>query len=492
MKIQINPIWIISDYGYDVRVGRRTDRLQVSSNEFEIMFVATLPPLSLITYKIVPDSENFKRQMATIYCEDCVEKINGSMQVGFDVKSKPSGDIQLENNLMRLLFDEKTGFLKTVTRKNEGKPRQCAIKFAGYKSAQFHSGAYLFKTDPEQHEAEKDVFEQYDMIWIFITSGLIASDVTVVYGQFLSHTVRIFNTNTHLDKAIYIENDVDFEPPPKNRETELFMRFVTDIENGGELPEFYTDQNGFQFLKRTKVPSIGIEGNYFPITSAAFIQDSSVRMTLLTTHAQGAASLEPGYLEVMLDRRTLYDDYRGMGEGVVDSRLTRQKFWLLIEDMPENTPVEGQYQVPSLFSNHFSNNLRFPPNIYFTEVFDLKKPSALKSKITLLEQQFPCDLHLLNLRTLTDPQLPLFPSQSALIVLHRQGYDCSMSNSNICTEKDIGGLSNTFLNKIKIKSIVETSLTGLENKNSQKPIKQFSSIHLDPMDIKTFNISFRL
>jgi len=69
---------------------------------------------------------------------------------------------------MRLLFDEKSGFLKTITRKNQKKellkPLQCNIKFAAYRSAQFHSGAYLFKTDPEQSEAEKEVLEGYHYI----------------------------------------------------------------------------------------------------------------------------------------------------------------------------------------------------------------------------------------------------------------------------------------------------------------------------------------
>lgn len=183
---------------------------------------------------------------------------------------RPTGDIQLENLHMRLLFDEKSGFLKSITRKNQKKellkPLQCNIKFAAYRSAQFHSGAYLFKTDPEQSEAEKEVLEDDADMRIIITSGPIASDVTVIYGQFLAHTVRIFNTRTHLDSAIYLENDIDFEPPPKNRETELFMRLVTNIDNIAqaplqrdplkepvepgpipELPIFYSDQNGFQY-----------------------------------------------------------------------------------------------------------------------------------------------------------------------------------------------------------------------------------------------------
>ncbi|XP_055848547.1 alpha-mannosidase 2 isoform X2 [Episyrphus balteatus] len=419
VPMQVNPIWNITD-NYENPNSMHSERIRISTKQFEIQFLATLEPLSLTTFKIVPDN-NYKQQMATIYCDECSD---GSKNTEFDVKAKPAGDIQLENNKMRLLFNEKSGFLKTITRKNSGRSMQCAVKFAAYRSAQFHSGAYLFKTDPEQNEAEKDVLEQYEDIRIIITSGPITSDVTVIYGPFLAHTMRIYNTQTYLDSAIYIENDIDFEPPPKNRETELFMRFLTNIENGGETPEFYSDQNGFQFHKRVKISAIGIEGNYFPITSGAFIQDDNLRLTLLTTHAQGAASYEPGQLEVMLDRRTLYDDYRGMGEGIVDSRLTRHKFWLLIEEMAP--PIKNKYEVLSTTSNYFANGLRYPPNIYFIENLEIRAPVNLRNKVSLISHSLPCDLHLLNLRTLSDEQLELFPSKSALMILHRQGYDCSI------------------------------------------------------------------
>jgi hypothetical protein len=48
-------------------------------------------------------------------------------------------------------------------------------------------------------------------------------------------------------------------------------------------------------------------------------------------HATGAASPRPGTLEVMVDKRIAYDDGRGMGEGVLDSRPTRHRYVLLLE-----------------------------------------------------------------------------------------------------------------------------------------------------------------
>lgn len=245
------------------------------------------------------------------------------------------------------------------------------------------------------------------------------------------------------------------------------------------------------------MPAIGIEGNYFPITSAAFLQDARQRLTLLTTHAQGAASYEPGQLEVMLDRRTLYDDYRGMGEGVVDSRLTRHKFWLLVEDMPSGRNVDKppSYKVPSLQAQQLANALRYPPNLYFLNNFEQQQP-ALNPLVRLLPHgALPCDVHLTTLRTLSDPQLQLFPSGSALLVLHRQGYDCSVSSqqldmSTLCplTGDGLGAVS--FAN-LRLHSIESTSLTGIAHPKQNHRLRSLAQITLEPMELRTYNLTFR-
>ena len=80
--------------------------------------------------------------------------------------------------------------------------------------------------------------------------------------------------------------------------------------------------------KRTKIEEIGIEGNYYPITSATYVEDEYKRVTLLVDHAQGAAAWQEGWLEVMVDRRSSFDDARGMGEGVLDSRETTHRYVL--------------------------------------------------------------------------------------------------------------------------------------------------------------------
>lgn len=225
------------------------------------------------------------------------------------------------------------------------------------------------------------------------------------------------------------------------------------------------------------------------------MQDSKTRLTLLTTHAQGAASYEPGQLEVMLDRRTLYDDYRGMGEGIVDSRLTRHRFWLLVEDKPSSPEYKNNYQVPSLLATRLANELRYPPNIFYVEALDASTVFELKPQALLLSRgALPCDVHLLNLRTLSEESLQLFPSSSALFILQRQGFDCSVGAntdlSAICGFQK-QGLSNLEFNSLQVESIETTSLTAMQKSHERSRLKSFADIQLSPMELRTYNVTFK-
>lgn len=94
-------------------------------------------------------------------------------------------------------------------------------------------------------------------ISFFFIIGALSTEISVIYGPFLIHTVTVFLVdNSTLSNGIAIENTVDFENPPKNRETELFMRVISDVQNG-EPPEFYSDLNGFNMQKRLKIERIG-------------------------------------------------------------------------------------------------------------------------------------------------------------------------------------------------------------------------------------------
>ena len=451
----------------------------ITHDVYVLLFVAELKPLTISVYYLQQTDRVPAEAISTVYCNRC-----GKDNV-FPIKPMQVGHVQLENQRMKLLFDGQTGFLKHVTKKPSGKIMQCNIEFAAYTSAQFHSGAYLFMPDPNLRDSDKDILEAYTPHQkIYIVSGALSSRLTVEYGKLLAHHVAIYHKEGGLSEAIHIRNIIDFETPPKNRETEMFMRIQTDIVNG-DPPEFYTDLNGHQMIKRTKVERIGIEGNYFPITTMAYIEDASHRLTLLVNHGQGAASYQPGWLEVMLDRRTLYDDSRGMGEGLLDNRKTVIKHWLLLEDI---TGEKDKYSKPSLFANQMSNALNYPVNIFVVDATEAE--IKLQPETRLLTQSLPCDVHLLNLRTNHDPKMPHYPINNALMVLHRQGYSCGVGADipiKHCPLLEKLAPDTAFY-KLSAPNVTKMSLTGTKTHKHLKDGLQ--EIALQPMELETYNLNF--
>ena len=74
-------------------------------------------------------------------------------------------------------------------------------------------------------------------------------------------------------------------------------------------------------MERTYNPtkSLVTPGNYYPMVSTAYVQDNVSRFTVISANAHGCSTQpENGVLEVMLHRRTLQDDYRGLNEPLND------------------------------------------------------------------------------------------------------------------------------------------------------------------------------
>lgn len=213
----------------------------------------------------------------------------------------------------------------------------------------------------------------------------------------------------------------------------------------------------------------------------------------------------------MLERRTLYDDSRGMGEGLVDNRKTVSRYVLLIEDIaeskesnklpakrfdnpedvirsfnvptePVDSPKREDFSRPSLYATHLSNSLNYPSNVF---IIDHEHQSNVTRSIKLLNRPFPCDTHLMTLRTQPDAIYSQFPASSALMVLHRQGYDCVVNGKYFC---DVHSFAKDFsFDFVKVKELEAKTLTGID---SLGVIRGFEDIFIEPMSLKTFNVTF--
>merc|ERR1740128_318057 len=223
------------------------------------------------------------------------------------------------------------------------------MQFAAYPSAKFHSGAYLFQPDANAHEPNIDVLKDARP-QIFIISGAVMSEISVVYDLLVHSTILFHKSNSILEDLIWMESTLDMGPAPAYREHEFFIRFKSNLRNfhkkakksssssssrnssASASTEFFTDQNGFQMTRRVYVNSVGVEANYYPVTTSAFIQDRLQRLNILVASSSGLTSPRAGWIEFMIDRRTIYDDGRGMGEGMSDNLPTVTPFILILED----------------------------------------------------------------------------------------------------------------------------------------------------------------
>ena len=109
---------------------------------------------------------------------------------------------------------------------------------------------------------------------------------------------------------------------------EWFVRFSTDIKNQGF---FHTDLNGFNFDTHRFRRDLPIQSQVFPMPTHASIQDAHYRLTVLSEHSQGTASLRDGSIDVWLDRRLAQDDGRGLGQGVMDNVPIRTRLRVILE-----------------------------------------------------------------------------------------------------------------------------------------------------------------
>ena len=116
------------------------------------------------------------------------------------------------------------------------------------------------------------------------------------------------------------------------------------------------------------------QGNFYPMPSYMFLQDTTSRVTLLSGQPLGVSSREAGMtplslpllllhvttytvtlhvgiMEVVLDRKLLKDDSRGLGHGVTDNKVTLSSFRLLVEH--RNSP-DRNVSSPSSYVTRFA------------------------------------------------------------------------------------------------------------------------------------------
>ncbi|XP_022739187.1 alpha-mannosidase 2-like [Durio zibethinus] len=474
------------------------DKSKVFTGRHRVHWKASVPAMGLQAYYIAngfvgcekakPAKLKFFSKLSSIQC------------LAPYACSKVEGDVvEIVNRHQTLTFDVKHGLLHRVTHKN-GSQNVVAEELGLYSSS---GGAYLFLPDGD---AQPIIQSGGHLV---ISEGPLMQEVysypkTSWEKTPISHYTRIYNGGNTIQEFL-IEKEYHVELLGKDfNDRELIVRYKTDTDN---KRIFYSDLNGFQMSRRETYDKIPLQGNYYPMSSLAFMQGSNgQRFSVHSRQAVGAASLQEGWLEIMLDRRLVRDDGRGLGQGVMDNRVMNVVFHILMESNISSTsnPVSNPLPLsPSLLSHCVSAHLNYPLHAFIAKKPQEISVQTLSRSFSPLATPLPCDLHVVSFKV---PQLSKYSQQQLgdprfVLTLHRRNWDssyCQKARSQCISVADEPvNLFNMFKG-LAVLNARATSLNLLHEDTEMLgyteqvgDVAQDGRVIIPPMEIQAYKLELR-
>uniref|UniRef100_A0A2C9K725 Alpha-mannosidase n=1 Tax=Biomphalaria glabrata TaxID=6526 RepID=A0A2C9K725_BIOGL len=457
---QINPVFSLE--------------LQPVAKLFDIVFIANITALSLQMYELHEETEEAEYATITVYGD--VLHIESFLSV-YNAVHSGKELIHIESTLLKATFSACSGTLQYILRKTDETWHKTSVQMMTYGTGSWinpfkdKSGAYIFM--PDGYAQELEIY--YPTI-VVVKGPVLSRVLTKLPG--VRHSASLYNVSGPVGAGVHLDNLVDISTQEFENK-ELMMRITTDISNLDST--ICVDLNGYQMHRKQFRAKFLIQGNFHPMTSMAYIEDrKQERVTLITSEPHGVASLTSDSLEVILDRRLMQDDWRGLNEGPNDNRENPSKFILLVEKrdfvVPSKGPMKASPCYPSLLAHLLATHLHNPPHAV------MMPTSPVKSSVRLISQPWPCHYDLVKLRFLELSKT----SVKSYLVLHNTGIDCSFTQIFMDCSMQQPVYLNMF-SEVKVSTAVETSLTGVKELSHVTEMK----VKLSEMEIKTIKLTFR-
>ncbi|XP_068607078.1 lysosomal alpha-mannosidase [Brachionichthys hirsutus] len=393
----------------------------------------------------------------------------------------------IQNKFLRVTFDPETGLLSSLSNLETKQSIKLTQNFYWYNASDGNnsgssqpSGAYIFRPNSSI---------PFIISKIAKTESIQTPTVQEVRQQFapwVSQVVRLYSDS----RVLELEWTVGPLPIEDDLGKEVITRLDTSIQTA---QYFYTDSNGREVLQRKTdfrptwnlKQSEPIAGNYYPINSRAFIKDDVNQLTVVTDRSQGGGSVANGSLEIMLHRRLLYDDARGVGEPLNENSGI----------FPEGLVIRGRLLLslshPSSAADvhrPLAQEVVLQPLLTFT---DGDLPPKTQLEFSGLQAQLPPAVHLL---TLTQ-----WDEDSVLLRLEHQfqswesrlnSKPVTVSLQKLFSTLDILGVSELNLSANQWKDEM-TRFNWMPRTDESPPLKDFQrfsvwEVTLKPMEIRTF------
>ncbi|VDN50973.1 unnamed protein product [Dracunculus medinensis] len=229
-------------------------------------------------------------------------------------------------------------------------------------------------------------------------------------------------------------------------------------------------------IKREYYPNVTTMGNFYPMPTAAVLQDITRRVTILSN--------------VEHDRVIKTDDSKGLGSGndgiPRDILPVNMDFVILIEKISGTAKwfIDGngfqqqKFNYNTIAGHQALQSLIYPPTL-FTRIGKNLHIKFISNDDMVIE--FPCDVQLITVRPLNDS-----PNQR-LMILHRAGIYCGGTATTPCRSGDLSTAILSYLKSIHVTKLQRTQLNGIDTIGTKKNVddEEFS---IEPMDFLTYII----
>ncbi|XP_010246825.1 PREDICTED: alpha-mannosidase isoform X2 [Nelumbo nucifera] len=422
-----------------------------------LLFQVSVPPLGWNTY-FISKAERSR---------------NGYLSV---LKSPENETVDVGPGKLKMSFSLTSGQLKRMVNSKTGVDMPIQQSYLWYRSSGGDmdpqaSGAYIFRPDGSIPVAVSR------SVPLKVLHGPLVDEVHQQFNSWIYQVTRLYKDKEHAE--------VEFTIGPIPVEDGVGKEVITQMTaNMATEKVFYTDSNGRDFLKRVRdyradwslSVNQPVAGNYYPLNLGIFTMDNKSEFSVLVDRATGGASIEDGELELMLHRRMIFDDSRGVGEALDET--------VCIEDTCQGLTIRGKYYISinqvgtgARWRRTFGQEIYSPLLLAFTheKMEDWRASHATEGTVMDLDYSLPPNVALITLQELEDGSVLL----------------------RLAHLYEIKGVIETSLSTNQEKSKMRKMNWKVEGDGGEMPVVRGGPVdnstlvvELGPMEIRTFILTF--
>ncbi|VDM36743.1 unnamed protein product [Toxocara canis] len=299
-----------------------------------------------------------------------------------------------------------------------------------------------------------------------MVSGLLYSTIYQRVSSELSYALTMMHQRSVSSRSLHLNI---WSNATQLNDITLLMHMHTSIDNNNT---FYTDVNGLHLMRRRYEQNIPLEANIYPMASEAMIEDARVRLTVIAGQPTGVTSSTSGSLDLMLDRRLIGDDGKGVGFGEAsESYPSELKYRIIVEKRQSYSNEFTLYHSSTV--QRSLDELIYPADLFIA----LQQRNGISLPRASLFQPLPCNIQLVNLRYISQ--------NLVIVILRRLPYSCDVvSNLEDCsTDSD---LITAFFQSLGGR-VFEMNLTGTSQGAEIKPV-DIAQCLSTPLEICSFGV----